>query len=110
MFLEHCRAVGRDPNLVRRSTMHGYLVGATEKEVLDRAAMVREVLPELRELNPREVLRAQESMWFVGTPERIAEKMRKFMDLGVELFMLTHWIQDDRDALEQLATVASEIA
>jgi alkanesulfonate monooxygenase SsuD/methylene tetrahydromethanopterin reductase-like flavin-dependent oxidoreductase (luciferase family) len=110
VFLEHCRAVGRHPDSVRRSTMHSYLIGATDKDLLDRAAMLREVIPKLKELEPREVLKRQEPMWFVGTPERIAERMKGFIDLGVDLFMLTHWLQDDRDALEQLAMVSSAIA
>jgi len=110
VFLKHCRDVGRNPDSVRRSILKGYLVGATEEELLERAARLREVLPRLKELEPREVLKSLEPMWFVGTPERIAEKMRAFVELGVELFMLGHWIQDDRDALEQIATVMSEIA
>jgi alkanesulfonate monooxygenase SsuD/methylene tetrahydromethanopterin reductase-like flavin-dependent oxidoreductase (luciferase family) len=110
VFLEHCSAVGRDPTSVRRSILQGYLIGATEADVLERAAKVRGVFPRLQSLDPREVLRALEPMWFVGTPERIAEKMRRFIHLGVDLFMLGHWMQDDRDALEQLATVMSEVA
>jgi len=49
-------------------------------------------------------------MWFVGTPERIAERMRGFINLGVELFVLEHWMQDDRDALKLVASIAAEIA
>jgi alkanesulfonate monooxygenase SsuD/methylene tetrahydromethanopterin reductase-like flavin-dependent oxidoreductase (luciferase family) len=110
VFVGHCRAVGRNPESVRRSILQGYLIGATENDVLERAALVRNVFPRLRDLEPREVVRALEPMWFVGTPERISAKMRDFVKLGVELFMLGHWLQDDRDALEQLATVMADVA
>jgi alkanesulfonate monooxygenase SsuD/methylene tetrahydromethanopterin reductase-like flavin-dependent oxidoreductase (luciferase family) len=49
-------------------------------------------------------------MWFVGTPEQIAEKMRGFVKLGVQLFMLQHFLQDDREGLELLASVQPMIA
>jgi alkanesulfonate monooxygenase SsuD/methylene tetrahydromethanopterin reductase-like flavin-dependent oxidoreductase (luciferase family) len=110
VFLEHCRAVGRDPSTIRRSTLHTYLIGASEKEVLERAAMVREVMPELKDLEPRELIEAKESLWLIGTPERIAEKMAKFIDLGVDLFVFAHLLQDDREALELLATVIPQVA
>jgi alkanesulfonate monooxygenase SsuD/methylene tetrahydromethanopterin reductase-like flavin-dependent oxidoreductase (luciferase family) len=105
VFREHCRAVGRDPDEVRRSIMQGYIVGASEKDVLDRAARIAEVIPRFKEMSPQEIVAAQAPMWFIGTPEQIAEKMRTFTALGVELFMLQHFLQDDRDALELLSSV-----
>lgn len=109
-FVEHCRAVGRDPSTVRRSTLHGgYLIGANEREVLERAAKVRTVLPELKELEPREVLEALPT-WFAGTPDQIVEKMKGFIESGVDLFMLTHLLLDDREGLELLAEVIPGIA
>jgi alkanesulfonate monooxygenase SsuD/methylene tetrahydromethanopterin reductase-like flavin-dependent oxidoreductase (luciferase family) len=110
LFLDNCRAVGRDPNTVRRSMMQGYLIGANEKDVLDRAARLRDVIPRFAEMSPRDIVDSQSAMWFVGTPEQIAEKMRRFTKLGVELFMLQHFVQDDRDALELLSTVSPMIA
>jgi alkanesulfonate monooxygenase SsuD/methylene tetrahydromethanopterin reductase-like flavin-dependent oxidoreductase (luciferase family) len=110
VFLEHCRALGRDPNTVKRSIMQGFLIGANDKEVLERAAKIREVIPRFKEMDARQVVEAQSHMWFVGTPDQIAEKMRGFMDLGVELFMLQHFMQDDREALELLSTALPAIA
>jgi alkanesulfonate monooxygenase SsuD/methylene tetrahydromethanopterin reductase-like flavin-dependent oxidoreductase (luciferase family) len=109
-FLEQCAAVGRDPGTVRRSTMHGYLIGATDRDVLERAAMLREVIPNLKSLEPEEVVKSLEQRWFIGTPDHIAEKMRRFIGVGVELFMLTHWLQDDSDALQLLAKVVPAVA
>jgi alkanesulfonate monooxygenase SsuD/methylene tetrahydromethanopterin reductase-like flavin-dependent oxidoreductase (luciferase family) len=48
---------------------------------------------------------------FVGTPDEIVEQMRGWAKLGVELFMLQHFLLDDRDSLELLAReVISAIA
>jgi alkanesulfonate monooxygenase SsuD/methylene tetrahydromethanopterin reductase-like flavin-dependent oxidoreductase (luciferase family) len=110
VFLQHCKDVGRDPNTVKRSIMQGYIVGATEKEVLERAALIKEVVPRFEGMDARQVADERSKMWFVGTPEQIAEKMRGFMNLGVQLFMLQHFLQDDRQGLELLASVLPMIA
>ena len=41
--------------------------------------------------------------WFVGSPEEIAEEMRQYVAVGVQLFMLQHYLLDDSDGLEVLA-------
>jgi alkanesulfonate monooxygenase SsuD/methylene tetrahydromethanopterin reductase-like flavin-dependent oxidoreductase (luciferase family) len=110
VFLEHCKAVGRNPHEVKRSIMQGFLIGATESEVLERAAALKQVIPRFKDMQPREIVEAQSKMWFVGTPDQVAEKMRPFMKLGVELFMLQHFLMDDRDALKLLASVLPQIA
>jgi alkanesulfonate monooxygenase SsuD/methylene tetrahydromethanopterin reductase-like flavin-dependent oxidoreductase (luciferase family) len=40
----------------------------------------------------------------VGTAEQIADQIVKYSALGVELFMLQHFLLDDRDALKLLAS------
>jgi alkanesulfonate monooxygenase SsuD/methylene tetrahydromethanopterin reductase-like flavin-dependent oxidoreductase (luciferase family) len=40
----------------------------------------------------------------VGTPEEIVEQVRSYAGLGVDLFMLQHFLLDDRDALRLLAS------
>jgi len=110
VFLGYCKDVGRDPNTVKRSIMQGYLIGANESEVLERAALVKEVVPRFQDMDARQVAEERSKMWFVGTPDQIAEKMRGFMKLGVDLFMLQHFLQDDREGLELLASVLPAIA
>src|SRR3989442_9666576 len=44
VFLEHCQEVRRDPASVRRSVLQSYLIGTNEKEVLERASLLRQVL------------------------------------------------------------------
>ncbi|HKV88385.1 MAG TPA: LLM class flavin-dependent oxidoreductase [Candidatus Dormibacteraeota bacterium] len=98
-----CREIGRDPSTIRKSVLCGYLIGRTEAEVRDRAAQMREVIPQLRPLTPDQVVEDRRARWFVGTPGRIAENMREHARLGVDLFMLQHFLLDDSDALELLA-------
>ena len=50
-----------------------------------------------------EIIAAARESAFVGTPEEVAEQIRDYAKLGVDLFMLQHFLLDDRDALELLA-------
>ncbi len=98
-----CRDAGRDPSTVKRSVMTSFIVGRTPDEQLARAAQAREVIPSLSSMSPEEVLESRKDAWFVGTPEEIAQRMREMGKLGIDLFMLQHFLLDDSDALELLA-------
>jgi alkanesulfonate monooxygenase SsuD/methylene tetrahydromethanopterin reductase-like flavin-dependent oxidoreductase (luciferase family) len=98
-----CRDIGRDPGTIRRSVMTSYIVGRNQAELRERAAQVSQLIPDLRALTPDEVLEHRKSAWFVGTPEQIAGRMREFAALGVDIFMLQHFLLDDSDALRTLA-------
>ena len=98
-----CRDIGRDPKSVKRSVMTSYIIGRNTSELRDRAARIGEIIPALRDLTPDQVLENRRQAWFVGTPEEIAEHMREFATLGVDLFMLQHFLLDDGDALRLLA-------
>ena len=103
-FLDRCcRDVGRDPASVKRSMMTSYIVGRDRDEQLERAAQVREVIPSLKSMSPEDVLLNRKDAWLVGTPEQIAERIRELGRVGVQLFMLQHFLLDDSDALELLA-------
>ena len=99
-----CRDIGRDPSSIRRSVMNSYIIGRDRSELRERAAQVSQVIPELRAMTPDEVLENRKDAWLVGTPEQIAHRMREFAKLGVDLFMLQHFLLDDSDALQLLAT------
>lgn len=99
-----CRDIGRDPSSIRRSVMNSYIIGRDRSELRERAAQVSQVIPELGAMTPDEVLENRKDAWLVGTPEQIAERMREFARLGVDLFMLQHFLLDDSDALQLLAT------
>ena len=98
-----CQELGRDPRSIKRSVMTSFIIGRDVSELQDRAARVGQVIPTLRGLNPGQVLDNRRQAWFVGTPEEIAEQMREYAKLGVDLFMLQHFLLDDSDALRLLA-------
>jgi alkanesulfonate monooxygenase SsuD/methylene tetrahydromethanopterin reductase-like flavin-dependent oxidoreductase (luciferase family) len=99
-----CREIGRDPSTIRRSVMNSYIIGRNLSELRERAAQVGRVIPGLRGLTPDQVLEDRKEAWLVGTPEQIAARMIEFARLGVDLFMLQHFLLDDADALKLLAT------
>ena len=103
MLEQCCREIGRDPATIRRSVMTTYIIGRDREELRDRALKLREVIPSLKELDAEQVLEKMRQQAFVGTPEEIAEQMREHAKLGVDLFMLQHFVLDDRDALELIA-------
>jgi alkanesulfonate monooxygenase SsuD/methylene tetrahydromethanopterin reductase-like flavin-dependent oxidoreductase (luciferase family) len=100
---ESCRAIGRDPRTIRRSVMTSYLIGRDQSDLRERANQIGDVIPKYSGLSPDDVLRDAREHWLVGTPEEIADQVRSKAALGVELFMLQHFLLDDRDALELLA-------
>ena len=99
-----CREIGRDPGTIRHSMMTGYLIGRNQSELRERAAKVSMVVQALNGMTPDQVIEDRRHAWFVGTPAEIAEKMRGVAALGVDLFMLQHFLLDDSDGLKLLAS------
>ena len=99
-----CRAIGRDPATIRRSVMTSFLIGRDRDDLLRRAQQIGEIIPRYKGVAPDEVLKAAAESWLVGTPEEIAEQIRTRAALGIDLFMLQHFLLDDRDALRLLAS------
>lgn len=100
---ERCRAIGRDPAEVRRSVMGSYLVGRDRAELEDRVRALEEVMPRFAGKEPGEVIESLRGRWFIGTPAEVVEAMRGYIEAGVDLFMLQHFLMDDSDQLELLA-------
>jgi alkanesulfonate monooxygenase SsuD/methylene tetrahydromethanopterin reductase-like flavin-dependent oxidoreductase (luciferase family) len=98
-----CREIGRDPKTIRHSMMTGYIIGRDSSELRERASQVSRIVTQLDGKTPDEVIEDRRHAWFVGTPEEIAEKMRGIAALGIDLFMLQHFVLDDSDALKLLA-------
>jgi alkanesulfonate monooxygenase SsuD/methylene tetrahydromethanopterin reductase-like flavin-dependent oxidoreductase (luciferase family) len=109
----NCRKIGRDPASIRRSIMVSFIVGRNRKELRERALKAREIVPSprIQSTDPDQILEEQRAKWFVGEPAEIVEQMQQHVAMGVQLFMLQHFLLDDRDALELLAQeVAPAIA
>ena len=98
-----CRDIGRDPSTIKRSVMTSVIVGRDRDELLDRARQIGQIVRALNSMTPEEVLDNRKDAWLIGTPEEIAERMRELARLGIDLFMLQHWLLDDTDALQLLA-------
>jgi alkanesulfonate monooxygenase SsuD/methylene tetrahydromethanopterin reductase-like flavin-dependent oxidoreductase (luciferase family) len=99
-----CKEIGRDPRTIRHSMMTSYIIGRDRAELRERAAQVSVIIPSLNGKTPDEVIEDRRHAWFVGTTEEIAEKMRGIAALGIDLFMLQHFLLDDSDALKLLAS------
>jgi alkanesulfonate monooxygenase SsuD/methylene tetrahydromethanopterin reductase-like flavin-dependent oxidoreductase (luciferase family) len=108
---ESCKEMGRDPSSIRYSLMSSYIIGRNAGELRERAVKMAAIHPGFRRDTPDEILKDAVEDGFVGTPDEIVEQMRGWAKLGVELFMLQHFLLDDRDSLELLAReVISAIA
>jgi alkanesulfonate monooxygenase SsuD/methylene tetrahydromethanopterin reductase-like flavin-dependent oxidoreductase (luciferase family) len=103
---DRCREIGRDPSEIRRSLMKGCLVGRDLDELRRRAIEVAKVVPPPRIAGETadEILASARKRWFVGTPDEVVAQMRPFAEAGVELFLVQHFLLDDADLLELLAT------
>jgi alkanesulfonate monooxygenase SsuD/methylene tetrahydromethanopterin reductase-like flavin-dependent oxidoreductase (luciferase family) len=104
VLAECCRAIGRDPGEILHSNMAGYLVGGDQGELRERAARIAQVIPGMAGDSPDDVVERLRQRFFVGTPPEIVAQMRPFVEAGVSLFMLQHFLFDDPDGLEVLAS------
>jgi alkanesulfonate monooxygenase SsuD/methylene tetrahydromethanopterin reductase-like flavin-dependent oxidoreductase (luciferase family) len=99
-----CRAIGRDPSSIRHSVMASFIIGRDRIEVRERALQLGEIIPSLKGLDANQVIAKVGENGLVGTAEEIADQIIKYSKLGVDLFMLQHFLLDDRDALKLLAS------
>ena len=83
--------------------MTTYLIGRDRDDLYRRALELRGVLPSLKGLEAEQIVDKMRLQAFVGTSEEIAAQMREHAKLGVDLFMLQHFLLDDSDALQMLA-------
>lgn len=99
-----CLEIGRDPASIRHSVMANYVIGRDRDELHDRALQMGNLIPGMKGLTAEEVLSQVGKAGLVGTPEEIAEKIKEHSARGVDLFMLQHFLLDDREALKLLAS------
>jgi F420-dependent oxidoreductase-like protein len=106
---EYCRALGRDPDLITRSWVGGVCIGRTPAEVAARAKWLDNFLtgaygPAMKPVNVSALIR--DKKWLVGTPEQVADQLRRWQQVGVQRVMLQYFDLDDMDGLSLLAEVA----
>jgi len=107
----HCQEIGRDPAEIRRGFQTPFLIGRTHEDLLRRAGRLGSVIPPYSGIAPEQVLEIARERSFAGTPEEIAEQMRPYVELGVDLFWLQHFLFEDDEALALLMDeVAPRIA
>lgn len=108
---DHCRAVGRDPDEIRRSWMGGLLIGRDPRDVEDKAGWFKGFLPSLDEV-PRErvAMELSRRSWIIGTREAVADQFEQWSAAGVERVMLQFFNLDDLESLDLLAEVNRQAA
>ncbi len=97
---EACEAAGRDP--LPFSIMTGFLVGADEGELRDRAARLGERIGSTADA----LLDDPPEGWILGTTDRAAEQLAALRDAGVHRVMCQNLLHDDLDVLALIAQLA----
>ncbi|HET9852971.1 MAG TPA: LLM class flavin-dependent oxidoreductase [Candidatus Limnocylindrales bacterium] len=97
-----CRAIGRDPGSLTRSTMAGALIGRDDAEVGRRA---EELLASFGEQasDGTAWLDARRNRWILGTPDQARAMVQRYADAGIERIMLQDFVPLDLEMIDLLA-------
>lgn len=107
---EHCRAVGRDPDRIRRSRMCGVLIGSDPRDLERKTHWIKAFHTELAQVSPAKVQEyLQAKGWLLGTPEDITDQLSAWSAVGIERVMLQYYDLDDMDGLKLLAEVGRAV-
>jgi F420-dependent oxidoreductase-like protein len=99
-----CEAAGREP--LPFSVMTGFLVGADEAELRDRAARLGERIGS----SANALLNDPPEGWIFGTTERAAEQLAALHEAGVHRVMCQNLLHDDLEVLGMIARLAPAVA
>ncbi|MFL5863424.1 MAG: LLM class flavin-dependent oxidoreductase, partial [Solirubrobacteraceae bacterium] len=102
-MLRACEAAGRDP--LPFSVMTGFVVGADEPELRDRASRLAERIGS----SAAAFLSDPPEAWIVGTLDRAAEQLGALRDAGVQRVMCQNLLHDDLDVLALIETLAPQV-
>jgi len=100
---EACRAMGRDPSTIARSTMAGVLIGRDEDEVERRLAAAATAFGSGDD--DRAWLDERLQRWVAGAPDEARAMVRRFADAGVERIMLQDFLPWDLDMIDVMGEV-----
>ncbi|TMF59477.1 MAG: LLM class F420-dependent oxidoreductase [Chloroflexi bacterium] len=108
---EHCRAVGRNPEEIRRSWMGGLVIAEDARGLDERARWFKAFYTAVTDVDERSVLtELRARSWVVGTPEQVGEQLQAWQAAGVDRVMFQYYDLDDLDGLELVARVARAVA
>jgi len=96
---EACRAIGRDPSTLARSTMAGVLVGRTRGEVQSRERSLLAAFGSDAETGEA-WLDERRSRWVYGTPDDARAQLARFADAGLDRIMLQDFLPWDLDHID----------
>jgi F420-dependent oxidoreductase-like protein len=99
-----CEAAGREA--LPFSLMTGFVVGADEAELRDRAARLGERIGSSADA----LLSDPPAGWIFGTTERAAAQLGALRDAGVHRVMCQNLLHDDLDVLALIAQLAPHVA
>ncbi|MCS7256562.1 MAG: LLM class F420-dependent oxidoreductase [Thermomicrobium sp.] len=104
VLVDHCRAIGRDPDTIVRSWMVAHIIGPDAAAVRERAERIKRWFPLWQNASPEQVIaEARGRFWLVGTVDEVIEQLRARAAIGVQRVMLQTFDLDDTDALELIA-------
>jgi F420-dependent oxidoreductase-like protein len=93
-----CRAAGRDPGTITRSSMVGVLVGANAAELRTREQALLEAMGG----GGDDWLDERRRRWIHGTPDQARATVRRFEEAGIERIMLQDFVPRDLDMIDLL--------
>jgi F420-dependent oxidoreductase-like protein len=97
---EACRAVGRDPSTMTKSTMAGVLIGRDRDELRRRQeALLREFDSDAGE----EWFEERAERWVYGTPDEARAQVERFEEAGAERIMLQDFTPRDLEMVDLMA-------
>jgi alkanesulfonate monooxygenase len=99
---EACRAAGREPKTLTRSSMVGTLLGATDADV-DRRTKDLLVEFSMDASGARAWMDERRGRWIVGTPDEARAMVQRYADAGIERLMLQVMIPRDLDHIDEIA-------
>jgi alkanesulfonate monooxygenase SsuD/methylene tetrahydromethanopterin reductase-like flavin-dependent oxidoreductase (luciferase family) len=97
---EACRAIGREPATLARSTMAGVLVGRTADEVAERERTVLETFGPDAQDDGETWLEERRNRWVYGTPDEARAQLERFAAAGMERIMLQDFLPWDLDMID----------
>ena len=95
-----CRAIGREPATLARSTMAGVLVGRNADEVAARERALLEAFGPDDMDDGEAWLEERRTRWVFGTPDEARAQLERFAAAGVERIMLQDFLPWDLEMID----------